>query len=300
VLTALILLQQVTDLPGTDRLARGLQNAAHGPWFAMVTWAVWQLSGAVTQNLWRRITRLRLTLLTALILALGSEFLQLFTTRDASVSDLLLDLLGAMAAIVLLPTGHRRLRHRLGIGFSLLLMTQYPLLNALVINAYQMSVAPRILIFDSPLARSALRTNSQIEVVDVYDGSDLSLQWPEFTNRNVLSVVLSGERWPGISIDGPLPDWTGYRSLVLDAYNPEAEPLTLHMSVRPQAPGGRGSLNFQRRFTLLPGANSMEVNLKKLLPPPGELPWHIRYVVLYSTQQNAGRHFYVGEMRLQP
>ena len=39
-LLALVAAQQFLEVPGGGRLARGLENALHGPWFALVTWVL--------------------------------------------------------------------------------------------------------------------------------------------------------------------------------------------------------------------------------------------------------------------
>ena len=86
----LLLAQQTLIVPGHSRLASTIHNAMHVPWSAIITFLLWRLTG-----------RWHFAVLLALAIGLGSEAAQLFTSRTASLSDVLSDVLGVSLATVI-------------------------------------------------------------------------------------------------------------------------------------------------------------------------------------------------------
>ncbi len=83
----LLIGQQTLIVPGDSRLASTIHNAMHVPWSAVVTFLLWRLTG-----------RWNYAVLIALTIGLGSEAAQLITSRTASLTDVLSDLLGISLA----------------------------------------------------------------------------------------------------------------------------------------------------------------------------------------------------------
>ncbi len=303
VLSGLVLLQQIAEIDGADRLSKGLQNAAHGPWFGLVTWVLWRLNNEISEK-WRGgLPRLVATALVAVFFAFLSEFLQMFSARDASVWDLFFDFCGAAAVLALIhrqqvlmqgpSTPATRTRAQILFAMAMLLLTQYPLMQAMYVLTWQKIYAPRLLAFDSRTEYLGLRSKDTIEVIAAPD------DWQQYTGRKVLMVDLGQRQWPGISLDEPLADWSGYHTLQIDLYNPSVHPLVLHVSVRPRSLSGSGTENFHQSFRVASGGDRLLVNLDDLLPERRSMHWEVRYLVLYSTRAYAGRRIYFGEVRLR-
>ena len=96
--TALVILlvaQQTLEIPGYGRLARGTQDAMHGPWFAMVTALVWILLFRPISISLGRGTAMFLLVVSVVCLAIATECLQVLTGREGSLRDVMLDMGGA-------------------------------------------------------------------------------------------------------------------------------------------------------------------------------------------------------------
>lgn len=272
-LVALIALQQAAVIPGGDRLARGLQNALHGPWFAVLTWLVIAIHTRVT----RSATGYRIAATAwglALLIALTSEAFQMAGAREARLTDVALDMLGASAAVVWW-CAHRGLVGRtLGVMLAAVLMlaSLAPLFAALGITAYQHRLAPVLVRFDQAGSRWLVAANSPARAVD-----------------GALEITLSAVEWPGLTVSEPIADWRSFRTLVVDVDPRDA--LTLNVSVRLV-----DREHVYRSTALEPGRQVVRLDLASMFDVGTE---RVRNVVIYSTRMHAGQVLRVYEVRLE-
>jgi hypothetical protein len=272
-LLALVAAQQFLEVPGDGRLVRGLENALHGPWFALVTWML-QLTFVRVAKREANAATLTIGFVMALVLALASEALQFGQGRTASLSDVLLDMLGATAALALwaATAGMVRWRYATSLAVLLLTLASSPLLSALVVRSYQAHLAPTLVRFDQSAARWLYHSNSATAVVD-----------------GLLVVQLADTRWPGITIPEPIADWRGYQALVVELELDEA--LELSVSVRLV---GRDHVYWN--VSLAPGSQALSLDLPAMFDVERE---RVNAVVIYSSAAFAGKTLRVRRVRLK-
>jgi len=280
---ALLIAQQWLAIPGSGRVLRGLQNAMHGPWFALVTWLV-----AILVERWLG-GAARVAIIAALVavLAVGTELMQRFTGGDAEWSDVGFDLVGAAAALIVRYGGRVGMSQRLAMtaGAVLLAIALAPLANAVAIEGYRRSIAPELVRFDGVFAAALYRANSPVEVVATRDG------WTAVAD--VLRIHLADETWPGVTFDEPIADWRGYAALTVDAYVHGAESMPVTVSVRlDDAPVE----HVYRTFDCGRGVCRIVLPIAEMFDPARA---RVNAVVIYSTRAFAGRTLDLGRIALQ-
>ncbi|NJN50453.1 MAG: hypothetical protein HC809_00305 [Gammaproteobacteria bacterium] len=208
----LVLVQQFAGIAGEGRVLAGLHNAAHGPWFATLTYFV---HAVVRPRLTARMA-LAVTGLLAVLIAVGTEALQHFTGGDAQWLDVGFDLLGSAAALTFIA-GQRAL------AALILTVSLAPAAVALTVQAHRNAQFPSLISFAAPWQGGLLETNSAIALVNT------PAQWAGVEDA-VLMVTFADTTWPGVTLPEPVPDWSGYRVLEVELFAPA--PLALTVSVR--------------------------------------------------------------------
>lgn len=300
-LVLLLVLQQSIDLGGDSRIARGIQNGAHGPWFACITYLIWRLVSILPTRSMGNFLTLLFTLGLAGSLALATECFQMFTGRHPSWEDFFLDMSGALASVLLITCyRYSSLNVRKPFflaGVVILAFSQYPFVIAATITGYVYATQPRLLGFDWFLDYATMRTESEVEIVDA------PYSWSAYRHRKVLKIRFAAQTWPGIRLKEPLPDWSSYSCLVVELFNGSQQSLPLNISVRLRIQSGtrnqHGTENFYQGFQLSPGVNSLRVPIDDFLPHRNIVDWRVRYLVIYTLKPFAGRTVYIGEVRLE-
>ena len=280
-IVALVLIQQFGTLPGNGRVAAGLENAAHGPWFALLIFLVHLLARRVSTAR----TALLVSALAALVLAPVTEALQIVTIRDADLRDVGFDLLGAAAALAFLA-GRNRPGNRaksLTVAASLLTLSLLPGITALGVQAYRNMIFPELVSFAVPWWGGLLEANSPVAVVAPPTG------WSEAPNR-VLKVTLADTRWPGVILPEPAADWSRFAVLEVDLFTPVA--IEVRVSVRlANAPTD----HVYRTFALSPGAQQLIFPIASTFDASKV---RVTAVVIYTKRRFAGHVIYLGGVRL--
>lgn len=283
---AALVLQQVFTVPGLTRVAIGLNDSAHGTWFALVLLALL----VVVSRRWRLGVRAELALgaAAALVLAPGTELVQELTGRDAEVDDALFDLVGAVGALAVWAAYRKRLSVRVAATITVMafVVSLYPIFSALRIDHYRDSLAPKLIDFESPRYRWFVESTSNLVQVPAPDA------WQQERGRTVLRIDLDADRYPGMLLHEPIVDWTPYRALVIAAFVPDAQPMPFGVSVRFWTNRAR---NAYWPYELTPGANTLRVPLDARFDPSRG----VSTLVLYSSASASGRSLYLGEIHLE-
>jgi hypothetical protein len=221
---------------------RTLENSGHTPLFFLVTLGVmFVLRGDA------RFAGPRLYLIAGLTGALAgllSEVIQRPLARDASWVDVYADIVGVIAALSMYALLDDR--HPLRRWLRLLAMF-------VVLGCGAIYVTPIV-----NMTRAYLHRDGQFPVLASFQ-SRLELYWTVSigVRRDIvddsLEVEFVAEDFPGLSFHEPVPDWSAYRSLVLDVENPADQPLVLGLRVHDGNHNRRYNDRFNRRFDLAAG-----------------------------------------------
>ncbi len=247
VLLALLALFAVLLVPlpvfGT-RLAIELENFAHAPLFAAVAWGTWRwlraraAPGSPVLRSWVQ------AWLLASAVAVITELVQPLTGRDNSLHDFNTDLFGIAAALLLVATGllpPRDWRRGLLVAGALAAaaIVLWPVAYTVAAYRHRATQLPQLLDLGSGLGRVFLqRRGIRIDRQPQGDWLITPLQSP----------------WPGLTVDEVLPDWRGYRSLLVDVANPGSLPVTLLIRIDDRGPGNRYADHYNNSTVLAPGA----------------------------------------------
>ncbi len=286
---ALVVLGQ---LPGNTLLWRALQNAGHIPLFMLITLSVLMLvEQTVRRQEWLSIG---LTAAMVMLLAVATEWLQTFSGRHVSVTDLLHDAL-AMLATILLYIGMRfasdRAVWRYGLiaaAAALLLYTLLPLLT---------------------LGWHAMQRNQAMPVVmnlsAPWQASFLELQRARIDpakQKGYARVELLPGEYPGVENIEPVADWSAYHRLTFSILSEQADSFSLVLRIHDAAHNQNYSDRYNRRLTVLPGMNQYHINLQAVRQAPAGRSMQldsIASIVLFAVKRETPVAFAISPLRLQ-
>ncbi|MEO8064924.1 MAG: hypothetical protein ABI821_19500 [Pseudomonadota bacterium] len=218
---------------------RTLENAGHTPLFLIATLSILFV---LRHDL--RIEGARLYALAGLIgvgAGLLSEIIQKPLRRDASWEDVFADAVGVVCALALCALFDRRA----AIGKGTRVAASLIALVCII-----MYLEPIV-----SMARAYLHRNGQFPVLANFS-SNTELYWVVGygVNRDIvrgaLDVDFEAENFPGLSLHEPVPDWRGFKTLVIDIENPEAIALDLVVRVHDRRHGRTFGDRFNRRFDI--------------------------------------------------
>ena len=250
---ALLALVQFASLPATPKIFGVLNNLAHAPVFAAVFLLL--LAWVKPRTNGRDMLAYTIAFLGTCLAGLGTELLQIRTDRDASLSDVATDALGAGVALCLtvfreLSKPRRAPRFALRLlalsaGIALLLVALRPLGAALRGYAARAAAFPTLMQFESEadLYFVEFRGSETGRVAGPASASG----WGE---QSALRIRFLGDDWPAVSVYEPSPDWRGYRQLCIDVANPGAIAVSIGIRVDEIGRGQRYDDRFNREFTL--------------------------------------------------
>ena len=271
---------------------RTIEDAGHLPLFFIATWFIlsilsydWEMSGV------------RLYAYAGLIgVAAGfaSEVMQKPLRRDASWEDVLSDTVGVICALAVHAAVNRREKLTPAARGAAILIA----LGCLA--AY---VTPII-----TMVRAYVHRNSQFPVLAKFD-SRIELRWivGYGIRRDVMADALEVEFvrrvFPGFSFYEPVPDWQRYKTLVIDAENPDE--YVLHLGVRINDIGHDRSYSdrFNVVFDVEPGARrDLRIPLEDIHRAPRNRLMNmtqISDVTLFRTKEQGSQRLRLHSIRLE-
>ena len=251
----LLIAQQFLAVPGDTLFDRNLHNAFHFPWFFTVTMLLRLVFGA-----WLP------AMLAALSLALVTEGVQLFTSREASAGDLARNAAGALAAwCVWIGVTARRwpfVLTAVGLGA----MAFAPVAYAVVSKRYVHDQFPVLLKTEDARGRAYARATTE---------------WS--ASADGIRITIDDSSWPGLHLTEPVRDWSGCATLNVELSLDDGPAVDLFVGLLLKPGDGITNFSLQR---VEPGHGHVRVALAELLPSEGA-PVHD--VFIYTTGTYTGR-----------
>jgi hypothetical protein len=222
--------------------ARTIENAGHTPLFFLLT-----LGLLFVLRTDPRFTGARLYAAAGIVGAgtgFLSEVIQRPLARDASWEDVVADALGVVMALAVYAIFERRSRLR-----------RWHRVAAFVVAIVC------IAIFIMPIVRMTrayMHRNGQFPVLADFH-SRIELYWTVSigVKRDIagdaLTVEFGDEEFPGVSFHEPVPDWSGYKTLLIDVRNPDTLPLELVVRVHDRRHTRAFSDRYNKSFQLAAG-----------------------------------------------
>lgn len=293
-------------------LSKAVNNFSHVPLFGLVAILLLKGSRMVFPILsWPAIRHYMVAILGVLALALLTEALQsLSATRQAEVSDILLDLVGATCGLALFFTYDRQLsgkyvqwQHfpRNAILRFCVVVLLGVMLQPVVVWAYaywdRASRFPSLLQFSSEWEMKFVRvSDSELQVVAPPNG------WKKSAEDPVGQVVFHPKTYPGIRIDEPYPDWRGYANFQLDIFSEWPTPQSITIRIDDLHHNNEHSDRFNKAITISPGLNPIQISLDAIRQAPvgRELDLTaIKTVLLFAVNPPEAFSLYLDNIRLE-
>lgn len=270
-----------------------LFDVLHAPVFSIIAVC---LLGLSSRYQWSATRRIFMVLAASLLIGIASEAAQIPIGRDASVQDLITDMLGAAGGLFLalsfgwfakLPVAARLVSAVAGL--VALMAAAWPMVA--VSGAYAERFALRPVLFD-PAARYADRFAFPQNALVIRE-------------RGAYRMTLGRGPWPGLILHDIWHDWSGYSELLIEIGNPAAAPLTVNVRVhdrRHEATGEQYSDRYNAAFELQPGRHTLQIPLETIRNAPANRRMDmtaVEGVVIFFDRSNAGRELTVGRISLK-
>lgn len=283
-LLLVLVVQQIVQVSDGSLLGQSIQNALHVPWFAAVTVLVWIL-------LPRR--QVSLTAVVALALAIATECVQFFTSRDASLSDITLNCVGGITAITGIAIHDSGIKaRRTLLSVILLVLVCVTVAGPIRIwAAYSDRDNAFPILFDpeNVLQRPLIEFNSE------FDFRESIKIWPQAGTSKTLWVKWSDNQYPGVHLNEVVSDWGAYRYLSYHVFVVGNSSMELTAAV--SYVGSPGTSAFVTK-TLEPGANLVRIPVDKLTQDQSGQTSGVRRLILHSSRSFSGKELLLGQVRL--
>lgn len=289
-----------------SELLRTLSDATHGPLFALtaVGWLWWFRQFRPTVDSKHQYAS---AFFVAVLLGALGEIAQLLftTTRHAQLKDILVDACGALAGLCLLArsdkqlqlrTRHRRAMMPLALSASMIVVAPIAWSSAFYLNRWVQ--APELITFDSKFGYHFLSAGNATTM--------LALVPPQFAahpNEYALYVTPQlNNRWAGITLEEPVPDWRAYANLEIEIINPNSAPLELLLRIDDRNHNQEFTDRFNRTLTV--GAKQRSVQIIALsdieqAPATRQMALdEMARLVLFQDTQRHPQSFYLRGLRL--
>jgi len=234
-----------------------------GHLFCFVLWTRLFLEWRPKRRFW---VQLLLILVLAFVIGGAIELAQSMVGRDASWADLQRDLLGGLLAILFLAPSRQQVNRWLLHGMQLLVLLTVlwnvlPFAKVFTDEMIAWQQFPLLSGFETPMERDRWKGNSQrwLDNNIVHSG------------KASLRVELNTDRYSGIFLQNFPSDWSAYRLLRLQVYNPAKNTLTLYFRIHDQLHRKFEEAyrdRFNTSFKLKQGWNLLEIPLEKVATAP--------------------------------
>ncbi len=117
-----------------------------------------------------------------------------------------------------------------------------------------------------------------------------------------LEVTLPAGEYPGIKFLEIKKDWSAYRHFKMDVFNPEAEPLTLHIRIDDRKSRWDYGERFDRDFRIKNGMSEISIPLESLkanITPRSLDLKNIERLMLFIPGNDRKRTFHIDNIRLE-
>lgn len=300
-----ILYIEIPGIQHTPPMMNRLLDDGHFIIFAIISYFVLRLLNIRKSSIneWSTGSYL-ISFLICSALAIFSESLQIFNARDAEIRDLLFNFLGVFFVLgglfVYKSTFIRELTKKKRVLIRLFyLIIMLSIFSTLFVKRIRLfyyhhhckSRLPLIASFENDWERTLLKKN-------------------KFTNIHIrnshathgtrsLEVICQPYIYPGISIEYTPHDWSKYKTLAFDMYNPQSEKFKLHLRIDAESLNGDSEQRYYTWSAIVPGLNKLRIPISDIKMNNPEMNMNkISRMVLYLYRLRQPLRFYVDNVRL--
>ncbi len=284
--------------PGPDSLRsfRYVWGMGH-----LVCFALWAYLYVVWRSEHSFVRQVYEVALLALLFGGLSELIQSGIGREATWQDLGNDLVGALFGVIFFSKSRMsvsvwRLRLLQCPVVLLILWSLFPVGKVLIDDAIAWQQFPLLSGFEtrweaSRWGGSAKRSISQ----DVF-----------FSGKSSLKISLTTQRYSGVGLKSFPEDWSEFRDVNLQVYNPTADLLLLHFRIHDQLHRENGNAyadRFNSSFELRPGWNHLQIPLAEVAKAPKTRSMDLTRIAgmgVFVGKLDEPRIIYIDDVKLIP
>jgi VanZ family protein len=304
---AIILVVIFGDVPGDTRYASALQNSAHGPAFALLFLLIanWIRQIRVSTTSRALLLVALMAFVATVLLGISTEIIQWLLGRDAGVEDVLHDTLGGGSAAMFWI--YWRLSHGdhaatifarsslLVMGMGCAGLWSLPLLTCGMAYWDRAVDFPIVGQFSKPRDLYLTEIRGYPVVLIPPTSAAGTIERP-----GSLEIALQGDRWPGVAMLEPEPDWSAYRTLVVEVSTPDSQAIQFNVRVD-DTPEWKAENNFTGTFTCAPKTICVQsIPFDTLISPEHRRldTRRISRVIVFHSGTLAGRHLRIHRVKL--
>jgi len=294
--------------PADTLFWNAIYDAGHAPLFGFVALSILSLLRIVLPKL----PTLKLYLLTfvaTIFLGAVTELAQFFTSRDADLGDFIRNAAGAAAFLTFRRLLERGPDGRRAIASSTVRVIAAVLAAGLFLAVF-IPVGVRLAHYRGrnssfPMLCSfgADWTHTFVQPVSAgLEAMSLPAAFGEPAGTGTARWTFYSRPWPGLALQEPYPDWTGYRTIRFEIWSGLAQPvaMTLMAEDRQHHPGSGDRARV--RFTVEPGRNDISIDLDEIRKAPPNralLMDQVGMVMLYTGKPEEPFTLWIGPIRLE-
>ncbi|WP_331351452.1 VanZ family protein [Cellvibrio sp. UBA7671] len=273
-------------------LLKNVWNFGHIIFFAVLMLLVQAFKPLAHWRQWFLVT------IVAIVIGGAIELVQHFVGRNTSVDDVLHNVFGVWLGLFWGQKPTRRVWLLRFISVMCVLPSLWSVLDAAWGDVVMRQQFPLVNSFESRHEMQQVQAGAARATVRQSDSVVRH-------GHRSLSVILSTEKYAGISLLGPYGDWSGYQFLTMDFYNPEAERLELVIKISDyQHDSGRNlhGDRFNYPVVLMTGWNHVRIDLNELRSAPAGRDMQMDKITgftVFALQLPTSREFYWDNIRLQ-
>lgn len=260
------------------RLIKDVWNSGHLFLFALVSYGYFSLDSKANHSITYKII---FTTIICLILGSAIEVIQLLFHRDFSINDIINDLLGGYIGLLTLAIFNKQQTTKLKTTALLLIIFCFAAglrnMEKHLLDEWNMRQQfPVLSDFENQLEMSR------------WENSRTILQrTQEFTKTGAYSLRVSflPGRYPNISLEHFINDWSDYKAIRYSIYNPSNKTHALTMKVYDKKNISRGSSyadRFNHKISVAPGWNTFNIPLIDIINAPKNRPIDMQQIKGFS------------------
>ncbi len=120
--------------------------------------------------------------------------------------------------------------------------------------------------------------------------------------KRSLKVSLPPGRYPGVKFHGFRKDWTGFRFLKLDVFNPSREKVRFHVRIDDEKSRWEYARRFDRTVELSPGANALSFSIESIRTNMTSRPLEFKKIsnlMMFVLDNRERKDLYIDYIRLE-
>lgn len=188
----------------------------------------------------------------ALVVGAGVELAEWSVGRALSAKDVIMDLAAGVAGVGAMQAGGRQVSPRSrtiwgGIAMALVVLAVLPFSRTVQAYAERHTHFPVLLDSQRPADTVWVRAMPEPVRIGLIDAG-----LRRETGETAFEVPLGRHPMPGLALDEPFGDWTGFSTLAIDLINPGDEALELVLNIDDMRGSGLPGDRYDERISLAP------------------------------------------------